>query len=92
MKKHEKKNIKMHTMTLARPAFVAIATAGALLAASPAGAEVQYPWCAQYKKPIDATNCGFVTYRQCQATISGVGGFCYQNPAYPPPRERTRRR
>jgi hypothetical protein len=70
------------------------AVAVALLADNPAGAEVQYAWCAQYRRPIDATNCGFNTYQQCLATISGIGGYCYRNPAYPdpPPRRRTRPR
>lgn len=70
-------------------ALAAIAASGA---AAPASAEVQYPWCAQYRRPVDATNCGFVNYQQCMATISGVGGICYENPAYPLRRERSRRR
>ena len=31
-----------------------------------------YPWCARYD--AYAYNCGFVTWQQCQATISGAGG------------------
>ena len=60
--------------------------------AATARAEVQYPWCAEYRRSHGGTNCGFVSYQQCLATISGIGGICYRNPAYPPPRERTRRR
>ena len=42
-----------------------------------------YPWCAQYsERSVGARNCGFVTFAQCQATISGVGGFCEPNPRY----------
>jgi hypothetical protein len=64
-----------------------------LMAESPtANAEVQYPWCADYSRYVGGTNCGFVNYQQCLAAISGVGGYCYRNPAYPPPRERSRRR
>lgn len=37
-----------------------------------------YPWCARYD--AYAYNCGFVTWQQCQATVSGGGGLCYQNP------------
>jgi hypothetical protein len=70
----------------------AFAAIFAMSMTAPASAEVQYPWCAQYKRPIDATNCGFVNHQQCMETISGIGGFCYRNPAYPSPRERTRRR
>jgi hypothetical protein len=55
-----------------------------------------YPWCAEYNgREGGGTNCGFVTLAQCRATISGIGGRCYTNPAYPPPRVtegRTRRK
>lgn len=55
-----------------------------LVLPSPASAEVQYPWCAQYsgEQGDGGTNCGFVTHAQCMASISGVGGICYENPAY----------
>ena len=36
------------------------------------------PWCANYSDK--STNCGFVTFQQCEADISGVGGFCAPNP------------
>jgi Protein of unknown function (DUF3551) len=50
-------------------------------------AEAQnYPWCAYYNVWGGATNCGFVTWQQCQAAISGVGGSCGANPDYQPPR------
>jgi hypothetical protein len=62
--------------------FTALAT---LFASGSAYAEVQYPWCAEYRNRIGATNCGFVTYQQCLETISGVGGICTRNPAYHPP-------
>jgi hypothetical protein len=58
----------------------------AIVAASPAAAQEPYAWCAQYRPPLDATNCGFVSYQQCMATITGIGGICYRNPAYPGPR------
>jgi hypothetical protein len=38
-----------------------------------------YPWCATYHR-IGAENCGFVTFAQCRANVSGIGGFCYRNP------------
>jgi hypothetical protein len=34
-------------------------------------------WCARY--PEGSSNCGFYTFAQCQATVSGRGGFCEQN-------------
>jgi hypothetical protein len=43
-----------------------------------------YPWCAQYNLRGGASNCGFVSFAQCQATVSGIGGFCERNPMYVP--------
>ena len=34
------------------------------------------PWCANYGF---RTNCGFYTFAQCMATISGNAGFCSRN-------------
>ena len=64
-----------------------IATAAlALLAAfnvPSARAEIEYPWCAYYGHfGTQATNCGFTSYRQCMATVSGIGGYCDRNPRY----------
>jgi hypothetical protein len=41
-----------------------------------------YPWCAQYSGDVGGENCGFSTMQQCQATVSGIGGYCYQNPMF----------
>ena len=41
-----------------------------------------YQWCAVYGPDDDSTNCYFLTLPQCQATISGVGGFCTRNNFY----------
>ncbi|MGB9368022.1 MAG: DUF3551 domain-containing protein [Xanthobacteraceae bacterium] len=41
-----------------------------------------YPWCARYN--AYTSNCGFKTWQQCQATVSGAGGYCQQN-VMPPP-------
>lgn len=43
-----------------------------------------YPWCATYGY-YGVTNCGFATLAQCQAAVSGVGGFCQPNAFYPGP-------
>ena len=40
----------------------------------------EYPWCARYD--WTTYNCGFVSLRQCLATISGVGGRCEPNRRY----------
>jgi hypothetical protein len=37
------------------------------------------PWCAQYGGGGGGTNCGFYSFQQCMAAISGNGGFCTQN-------------
>lgn len=48
-------------------------------AATPASAEILYPWCRQ---PSDGGNyCGYSSEAQCQQN-SGHGSFCIQNPRY----------
>ena len=50
------------------------------------------PWCAYYDGHFGgASNCGFYTYQQCLATISGIGGWCQPNTMYAPPPARHRR-
>jgi len=46
-----------------------------------------YPWCALYSGGATggAENCGFSTREQCNATVSGIGGFCEPNNLYIPP-------
>jgi hypothetical protein len=60
-----------------------IAAAGALTT----GAQAQnYPWCAVYGgREGGGENCGFTTFAQCMATLSGMGGFCNRNTQYVPP-------
>src|SRR5215217_3982109 len=60
-------------------------------------------WLAEYSGGGDggggARNCGFWTYEQCMATVSGIGGYCEVNAMYrgpspgmiPPPLPRPRR-
>jgi hypothetical protein len=55
-----------------------------------------YRWCAQYSGGGrgGGTNCYFMTFGQCQAAVSGVGGFCRPNPFYTgggEPRRKARR-
>ena len=54
----------------------------AVLTQTPASAS----WCAQYSGDGGRESCGFSTFQQCQATVSGIGGFCrpsqYDNPDY----------
>ncbi len=44
-------------------------------------APAQAQWCAYYRG--GGINCGFRTFEQCQATISGVGGICNSATAQP---------
>jgi hypothetical protein len=39
-----------------------------------------YPWCATYSTKGGSESCSFVSFGQCQLSVSGIGGFCYQNP------------
>jgi hypothetical protein len=81
-------------------AVLALGGLALLTASEPSRAEITYPWCAQYGGGLDGggRNCGFWTYEQCLATISGMGGFCVANPMYrgpqpgmiPPPGGRLR--
>jgi hypothetical protein len=34
-------------------------------------------WCANYGG-LGGRNCGFHSFEQCQAAVSGTGGFCTQ--------------
>jgi hypothetical protein len=52
--------------------------------ASPAEADNGRRWCAYYVGN-EATNCGWDTFEQCLATVSGIGGFCQLNTMYQPP-------
>ncbi len=55
-------------------------------AAIATGAQAQnYPWCAYYGSGNEGTNCGFSTYAQCMADVSGIGGFYQINNMYHPP-------
>ena len=63
-------------------------------AASAQGAPI-WPWCAVMTlKDGLSTNCGFANVRQCEQTISGIGGWCEPNPRYHAavPRRSERRR
>jgi hypothetical protein len=60
-------------------AIFAITAAALSLAAQATPAQArEYPWCARYD--VWTTNCGFETFQQCLATISGAGGLCTPNP------------
>ncbi len=67
----------------------------AALSSSSIGARADGTWCASYSGGSGGTNCGFYSFEQCRATVSGIGGFCQPNPfsagAAREPRRRYRR-
>src|SRR4029077_3343568 len=70
-----------------RPMRILFLTLGVLVAIAALGTRAQaqnYPWCAIYggSSVGGGRNCGFTTYQQCLATVSGIGGFCQQNTTY----------
>lgn len=76
----------MKAMLLTAAFAAAMIVVGTIDAAAPARAQ-NYPWCAYYGAGEDGggTNCGFVSFEQCMATLSGMGGFCNRNTQYQPP-------
>ncbi len=61
-----------------------LATFFATAAIGSAAQAQNYPWCADYAG-FGSQNCGFTTFQQCQAALSGNGGFCNANTQYVPP-------
>lgn len=63
--------------------FAICAGLGALNAAAQAQ---NYPWCAYYGGAMSGSaNCGFSSYQQCMANVSGIGGSCTRNNLYVAP-------
>jgi hypothetical protein len=73
-----------HLLFAGALAMAALAQAGSTAQAR------EYPWCARYG--WTTYNCGFDTYNQCLATISGVGGYCERNPRFASDEQRPRKR
>jgi hypothetical protein len=67
-----------------RPSLFILGIFAAVLCVAQSAAAQDYPWCAYYGPHFGATNCGFSTFQQCLATISGIGGSCGANPMYQP--------
>ena len=51
----------------------------AALSLSTTGVRADGTWCAHYGTGLEGMNCGFYSFEQCRATVSGVGGFCQAN-------------
>jgi tetratricopeptide (TPR) repeat protein len=62
--------------------------AAALALGAPAQAK-EPGWCATYRN--GGNNCGFNTYEQCMAAVSGVGGFCNRSPYAEPEKPAARK-
>jgi Protein of unknown function (DUF3551) len=65
--------------------LLALVSAALMEVTGPASAQspYSYPWCSrQTAGKGDTTTCYFTSYAQCMTTISGIGGWCYQNPGY----------
>lgn len=88
-----------------RLALSALSLVALAALATPASAQ-QGSFCAVAPPPAGYSNCYYYTFQQCQAAVSGVGGYCQINPAAgrrsgvwwedeqgdaPPPRRRYRR-
>jgi hypothetical protein len=66
--------------TAMKKQIIGAAAALMLLAGMSGSARADGPWCAFYD--VSTYNCGFHSYQQCLATISGAGGWCARNPAW----------
>jgi hypothetical protein len=62
----------------------------AALALPSENARADGAWCSYYAQ--GGTNCGFHSYEQCMANISGIGGSCQRNPVYQASTDSRRRR
>ena len=65
--------------------FILVLLAAIVCMEKPAAAQ-NGGWCAEYNYGFGgARNCGFATYQQCLATVSGVGGSCTPSPYFQAP-------
>jgi hypothetical protein len=74
--------------------IVALLAGLTLIGATDTASADPYRWCAQYtgRGLGGSSNCYFMTLAQCQAAISGVGGYCRPNPYFTGPERRPQRR
>jgi hypothetical protein len=69
--------MKTTLLSLSAAAFAAVGAFA--IDTSPARAEVEYPWCTVGSVSGGGT-CYYATLEQCQASLSGGGGYCQPNP------------
>jgi hypothetical protein len=72
--------MRSHIFSLALASAALIGATELASAQSP----YSYPWCSRQVtgREGSATSCYFTSYQQCMTTISGIGGYCHQNPGY----------
>jgi hypothetical protein len=69
----------MHSKVLQLVIVLAALTGTTELAS--AQSPTSYPWCARaFKMDTSATSCYFTSRQQCMATLSGIGGYCFESP------------
>jgi hypothetical protein len=61
--------------SLAMRLFCTLSIVLAALSAFTLASHAEGSWCAHYGRS-GGTNCGFHSFEQCQAAVSGTGGFC----------------
>src|SRR5579871_2498822 len=84
-KRLRRKWVKETGTIMIRILTIALAVSSAAAFGTKAQAQ-NYPWCSIYSGDMGgAQNCGFVSFQQCMANVSGIGGFCVQNDWYRPP-------
>ncbi len=73
-------------LALAAATFTLAVTTGLIGGSTPSQASGNLQWCAQNVTYNISGDCSYASFAQCQATISGIGGDCIQNPrlAYDP--------
>jgi hypothetical protein len=85
------------TKKIAGGALIATALSLGAFGTAAQAQNTRYPWCAvSAQDNVELADCTYSTFQQCLATISGLGGFCRENPRYvggpmddrPPPRGR----
>jgi hypothetical protein len=74
----------MHLSPASTAGIFAGTFAAVIFANQPASAQspYSYPWCAKYFSRVSATSCYYTSWQQCEATISGIGGYCFQSPYF----------
>lgn len=65
-------------------ALIGLAGLAAAGLATPSAAQspYDYPWCALKGDRGGGQSCYFTSRRQCEESLSGIGGTCIHNPGY----------